>query len=607
MKQQQILFFACYILFISFCSAQEIDKDPYNFNFTLRKEMKWIAESSPQALTFDTAQTVNGKHPMIFRKGYHKSTKWNTLSISQRIILPYTVTDSIRISIRNNCGYITKGMFYVFRYNDKEELISKDSLNINADGWHTHTLKLSSSPTRIFRLNFLVEAISTGLREKYQDPAFVQYLTLDKMEIEIGGRDIATLGTPALENLSNPVMLNPDKMISYEEWTNKLVKPFKGKKIVALGETIHHNDEVSKVAFDVIKSQIQSSNCRMVLLELPCNYGFMFNYYVSGGKVTPVFMDMFKKNLSFYSSQFFAFTNWLREYNKDKKRKVLLLCMDEFLDFDFFPELEVLDASITSLSEREVLTKLLFYIARNNFIQAEKEAIKQQGLLIKLLGKENFELFSYILHFSGEKRDSSNTVFQKYLNESESRFLQRDSTMYTITNRYLTTYLKKAETACIYSHYLHLAKNTSLYPWLPLGYYLKKQYGSAYHPVAILVGNGSSTMSLREYEFKKFTLTKPSRNSVEDAAAKLSDKCFYYPLDSKNYPLSFMRDIGSMVRDVTNYNQFELVSPKSVADGFIYIPVGRPIFDSDSVNLEDNYWDLTRRRLLFTDIGLQLK
>lgn len=604
----------CFILplwlIVSSCSRSAAGDDPYNLHFAVRPDFKWKVDFA-RALTQDSTQPVSGKFPLLFRRSLEEP-HWTTSSLWQRIILPHTVHDSIYFTIRNRCGYLTKGMFYVNRWDGQMNLVGSDSLNINADGWNTHSLTLASGATRVLDLTFLVTAIGTGLKEKYQEPGFSQFMALDKMEIKIGKKDVAALGTPSLRELSQPVTLDPKRITALESGSSPIRLPLKNKKIVALGETVHFNDEVSRVVFEVVKERIKNDNCRIVMLEIPYNLGFMLNYYTSGAKLTPAFCQVMAKmkqhSLRSSASQY-AFWDWLRQYNQNRERKVLLLGIDMLTNHYFHPELEVLNAAAVSKAEHDSLASILADIANKKYRKVADQIETHRPFLTALLGEENYKLFGYTLERNAQLIDGEYLSSGKYLNGVGLAFLQRDQTQYRIAQKYLTSFLNPDETACIYAHYGHLAKSPVINTWLPCGYFLNREYGGAYCPVAVVVGRGMNTMrSSFDGQIKNFRLAEPPQNSLEYAAGKLSDSCFYYPLTDQNNPFSFIRTTGSLITgnidSLIGQNQFEnVVSPNGQLSGFIYIPEGRPEPPSDTVNFEKQFKEADRylfyRRLDF--------
>lgn len=596
MSRKLTLCFVLLILFVagSGCSSSAADNDPYNLHFVIRPDVRWKT-TFLQAFDFDSSQTVSGKHPLMFRKSL-KSLNWNTSTLYQRIILPRTVNEPIRFTIRNNCGYLNKAVCYVNRYDEKMNLVSQDSVDINADGWNTHSLTLAPATARVLDITFLVKALSTGYYERLKDPDFMQFMAFGPMEIKIGNKDIAALGTKTLTELSHPVKLDPERMVPLDSDPAKTIAPLNDKKIIALGETMHFNDEVSKVVFDVIKKRIINNNCRIVMLETSYYYGFMLNHYASGAKVTPVFTELMNKSGQwFFSPSEYAFFDWLREYNRNRKRKVLLLGIDDTNDLFIRPELEVLDAAISSPAERQPLIDLFDDLARCRYKKAEREIETYRPFITDLLGEEPYELFRYVLARNAQTIDDEYTSSSKYFDENSYRLIMRDQAQYNTAQQYLTTFLNADETACIYAHYGHLAKSPIGGTQLPAGYYLKREYGEEYAPVAVVVGGGTSTMRMvYERVEKNFTLTEPPQNSIERAAAQLSDSCFYYPFTDENYPFSFIRRSGTVVigslDSLEQINQFEnLTSPKGLSDGFIYVPEGRPMCDPDTINMRKRY------------------
>lgn len=563
--------------------SQQVDNDLYNLSFNPKSASLWQFDFLTYAgqFTYDSTQLVNGKYPFLIRRSL-AFANWNTTSLSKRIIFPNAISDSIRVSIHNSCGYLTNAILYVWRYNDREGLVSKDSLNINIDGWHTHSISLPARTTRILQLDIFVRALGQTVlrRELWNQLGFMQFLALDRVEIKVGNKDISELEVMTDEKLAKPVILDPTRLVPLTNVSTQSLPALRGKKIVALGETVHFNNAIEKFKFDVTKSLIINNNCRMVLLEMPYDIGVMYNYYVGGGKLTPEFERIMQGTMRpQLSSSFWEFLQWLKNFNQSQQRKVMLLGMDDSHSSNFPIELDILDAALTIPAERAMLADLFDYIANKDFIHAEFEIIKQREVLVKLFGLQDYEVLKCDIHFSALNNDQSFYTTGKYFGSLDYRYLLRDATMSQVAGKYLS-WLQEDETACIHAHYLHISKTYSGRPRLPLGYYLEKEYGTDYFPLAVLVGSGTSTMftmkdnNLSRVSHFDYKLNTPPPRSLEDAAGKISDKCFYYPLDSTNYEFNYIRIMGSNVTLNKTKDQFNLVSPKAGVDGFIYIPDG---------------------------------
>jgi erythromycin esterase-like protein len=595
-----VLFMLIFIFSSRGQQAESVSKeDPFNFHFTTdRADVKWEFYNV-QAITKDSTQLVNNKYPLSFERSLKslsrcKACKWNTATMSQRIFFQKETNKNMKISIRAYTKNITQAYFFINRYNEKLELVCQDTLGINMDGWNTYYLTLPSLPSEVIDIGFVVTAIGTGLSEKYKEPGFKQCLDLDKMEITVDGTNIESLAYTSLNKFIQPFSINPKKIVPLNVLSEKEHLHLKDKKILALGETIHFNGEVHKVAFELIKNRILNNQCRLVLLEIDFNMGQLLNYYVSGYTLTPEYINIMKKStISIFSESWYDFFDWLREYNKNKQRKVLLLGIDRDENSLSRPELEVLNSCISKQAGRDSLANLFDNVAKNEFKQSIELADEKKEILQKNMDSDTYSLFRYCLTLSSQNLDMENLINGKFFNEKDKKLLERDKFMFHTTKYYMDTFLQNEETVCIFTHLGHVAKSptNSFNNVLPLGYYLRKAYGENYSAIGIVVGGGVGTVkgSIKYIRgcniITNIKLTEPVENSIEYAAKKLSNHYFYYPLDTVNLSLSFIRETGTYfscnVEELNKINQFsKFISPFGVMDGFIYIPEGRSLYNT---------------------------
>lgn len=586
MKQNAAPIYLCllFILLANACTLQPED-DPYNFNFTRKTQFAWSVNGI-RAIDWDTTQTISGKQPFLLRKNLeilNRGWNWHTTSLWQRIILPRPAGESISITIRSHCGPMARAMFYINRYDHRMNPIGQDSINLNTvDGWYTHTLTLEPSPVQVLDISFLVTAPDkSALYQKYDDKSYKQFLALDKMEIKIGRKNISARPPVAARELSRPVALDSARIIPFGPDTLKTSLPLKNKKILALGETLHFNDELTRMALETIKDRIKNGNCRLVMLEMPYNIGYLLNYYASGAPLT----DQYTRVMSSLGAmtltpRHYAFFDWLRQYNQNRERKVLLLGIDIFHKDIFRPELEVLNAAAPTRAQQKMIAGICDDIANSRYKKLHQEIDAHAPMLTTLLGEENYRLFRYHLEWNQQWLDWEYTTGKRET-EIDYLLLIRDQAQYNMARTYLAAFLEPHETACLYAHFGHVAKAPTSKFFPPLGHYLSQEYGAGYCPLALVVAGGQSTMrTLSGNGYQTYFLTTPPPNSIELAAEQHSSRCFAYLFDEKNDPFAFIRSIGTVshLEQINKFDQFQtLISPNGLCDGFIYAPQGRPM------------------------------
>lgn len=151
--------------------------------------------------------------------------------------------------------------------------------------------------------------------EAIQGPA--QKLWLDRMEILADGQDIShkfmstlTCSDKLLDDYITPL----DTVDLYQN-----ISISEGKKVVALGESVHGSSTIEYYKYELIKKLILENKCRLVLLESPITYTPYWNLLIQGKlpeeKLRKTIVQWQIMSGNFNGDQMTDFFLWLREFN----------------------------------------------------------------------------------------------------------------------------------------------------------------------------------------------------------------------------------------------------------------------------------------------------
>lgn len=575
------------LLFSSLCCSQTVD--PLNFQFRDVPDFRWVGAGSSQMLGYNSKEMVNGK-PVLFVSKLQTDFTWEPLRsiLEQTILLSDNSGGVLNLSIHNRTCNLQKAVVIVRTYNEREQILREDSVNIlSGDKWKENKLMLPAHPFRFIRV--IIKSLGTSEPADYKDD--YQYLALDQIELLVNGKSI---NQPSCLQKNLDIMSLALKSENVHPLTDKMlfsVTPFRDKKIIGLGETMHQNGSIKEVVFDILRKQIEQNNCRLILLEYPMDAGLMLNWYVSG-KAPEDFIDVIGQYSELgYDRSFIDFMYWLRNYNSNNpEQRVRLLGMDAC-------SLVKSNPNETFLFASQYLTRILFAsikqgsafglsglarkVVENKYKEAQAEMQLKQSELIEVLGEDNFNVLQEILRQLNELIPEVRTkdyfaIFNKAT--------ERDYQMFLNYEKFSSLFLKPGETSVLYAHLAHLAKSQT-YTGESLGAYLSKKYLSSYFSIGLIAGTGTSTMmyntpiisrsdTLMWNPCYNFELETPASNSLEAAAMKVPYENFFYSFDAadnKSSEIGLMKIIPNGIPEGKKFAQFLPVSYCSWMDGFIFI------------------------------------
>lgn len=587
------------LLFSSFCFCQ--NSDPLNFQFQSKTDFRWNPEQLIMrtfSVVCDSIELINGKYPLhIYKPRLGLGVDPLKIMLDQTILLSDSSGGRLDLTIHNRTRRLRNAVVIVRTYNEQEQRLKEDSVSIlTAEKWKWSKLML---PTHSFRfIRIIIKASGIAVSSEYQDD--YQSLYLDRMTLLVNGKSINQASRLQKNVAKTPLILNPKNVYPLNDTMRLAIAPFQNSKIIGLGETMHQNGAIQDVVFDIFKRQIEYNRCRLILLECSIEYSLNLNWYVSG-KAPDDFLDIIRQDLGFtLGDGFFDFIQWLRNYNRvHSQQQVRLLGMDvcSLLRESIVTYATSKNISRTLLEaiKREPVPDLSDFIRNvitNNYKDALTEMPVRRIALTNLLGEDNFEILQEILRQMYEVIPMEREMNEPLMFDLNTH---RDYRMFLNYEKFSSMFLKCDESAVLYAHIGHLARNQTLRNE-SLGFYLSKQYSTAYSPIGIVVGTGSaimaqsvniSTVPKSPKPYYIYRLQPPVPNSLEASAMTIPYNKYFYPLSAdKNSTtkLGMMKIISNLHREGSKFEQFLPVSYNSWMDGFIFIRESEPSYDPQKIN-----------------------
>ena len=475
-----------------------------------------------------------------FIKGFPFSNHLRT-EYQQRILLPYNNAKEATIEFECKGENINLVSIILDAIDMKEEILFSDTLKFVPDS----VLSLVSKNIELKNVELLNIRINVeGLIDKDA------YIAFSKLDILLGGKTIDTFPIRILQKLSE----NDNLKYTSIDIENKIelaeINEINDKKIIGFGESIHGNDDIKNLAYQLILQAIESQNCKLVLLELPMEKSFAYNRFIQDKNYT---FD----SLLLIDQMMNDFLNKLRLFNSDKAddSKVKLLGIDynsiysstqnSAMDiFDFVVQLN----QKTNIPE---IDQFLLMLMKEDWSQAITFLNDHKKEVQKILTIDEIECISHILNVS-----------KKMGKSGIERFINRDSVMF-INAEFLIDKFAAANNnkTIIYGHAAHI-NPVSTYPAVPctpFGHYMQITYKEKYSPLLFLIGNGISMAYDERFNRKDNVLSNPPENSVEYWLNTIDENISYIPITSELDKLTLSRFKGShhILQDFFPFNLYQ--------------------------------------------------
>lgn len=491
---------------------------------------------------------------------------------------PFPYTDGVKPKIEVKVRYKSENcpMLYLrlATIGDYEEMVDTDTLFLpSSKEWITSSQLMNIGTGNLLSLS--VEAIGNA-RDKITtsfERTRIRFannakIWIDELEILINGKKMTEVQT----NNSLTTSLTKEDFISLNG-ENRHHLPFLNKKVLAIGETVHGTSTMNSVAIEIMKDRIKNRKCKFVLLEIPLEFSFYINRYVSGDhRFTLDSISTYFDHLLF-SEEFISFIHWLKEYNLSLKEKVTFIGIDaDYTDllaqinlFNFFYAINL------GINDNE-LNKICISLLSQN-----KELPYKTSLAIF----DNNQGFNTMLSEKESKLIRSCLTRKDPISFS---YFQRDSIMYEHTKFVVTNLLKDDETVTVFCHFGHTnylceREMVNSEDW-NFGHYMKNEYQEDYSNIALVTEMGNFLTKNGYSKMKEEKLQISPSNSLEYLMNKQGIDLCYLSMDKFTYS-----DVMS-IRFIGNRNRcqpFISIIPKSRMDGVIFIKESSAIHKSNEI------------------------
>lgn len=579
-----ILFFLILFFHLGALNAQ----DKYNLEFRDIVSFKWFTNVCPAVRT-DSSVLIGNKFPIVFEQEKNDlfpvlGLPLLTLDFRQTFLLPDSLMNAcVKISINSKCFNMEKLLLRVIGLNKYQEVILSDSIDINSvEQWLEKLLILKLRDTKFLMVG--IDGYSPNFQKKPSK------LYLDRITIILNGQDIAEIDGINHLNLQKPID-NYRGLTVADSMTGSLIRRIllPDNRIIALGETVHGSAEIAECVFDIIKENILNNNCRCVMLEEDMSMLLKMNLFVNG-KLPEESLEEIKKDMSaihINKNALLHFLSWLRKYNHEATTSKVrlwgiepqwLYTRNAFFDYFYaFYDVKYIDT----------FYPMLEYLKSLNFKEAFALATTQSSTLMNLMGKDEFQMFLYIL-------DNHNRLKSKIENPIDGYLFMRERDYYMFENAdyFLRNYLKSNEKAFIYTHYGHAQKKEQIRTIFPvlstLGRYLAEKYNNNYGVIGITVGEGEITTRSNEKrgEFFTYKLAPFSMNSLENLFMNIDKKYIFSPSLCLLDDIYSIRCIGNGVWS-EKQEIYNAVSKN--ANGFIFIRCSNSFINGKNDKFDSDY------------------
>jgi len=524
-----------FLIFTTPCTAQlerQTYTNAYDLNFTMQSDSTitypWLENASYSNYCMSAYGRDSNRNffMKIYFKGFPFYNRLKT-EFEQRILLPDSNMKEAIVEFESKGKNIKLVSVVLDVIDGLENTLFSDTLTLIPDSVLSSASK-SIALTNAKMMNVRINA------EGYLDKD--AYIAFSKLNILIDGKPIDAFPINALPPLTVDRKTNYTTINSNEKIELEQINEIFNKKIIGLGESIHGNDGIKNLAYQLIFQAVERLNCKLILLEMPLEKSFAYNRFIQDESYE---LD----SLTVIDQAIINFLNNLRIFNSDKTKdsKVKLYGFDynsihsstqnSAMDiFDFITNLNQ-ELKIPEVDQFSLLLTKEDLSDAINFLDAYREKIE------KLLTTEETECILHILRVSKKMGD-----------DGIERFRQRDSVMF-VNAKFLIDKFAKNECVktIIYGHAVHI-NPISTYPAVPctpFGCYMRETYTESYSPLLFLIENGKSMAYGECFNRKNNSLSIPPKNSIEYSLNSIEDNAFYIPLTPDFNKLTLSRFKGS--------------------------------------------------------------
>ena len=504
----------------------------YDLNFVMQPDSMRLYSWIENGAYTNSGITLGRKdaNRILFSKNYMKALPLiNKLrsEFTQRILLPNNRLKEGVVGFECKGNGLKRVSMLLEAIDEKERVLASEKITFLPEQVvrvFSKRINLSNASSLNIRINALGEENTEA------------YLAFARLSVTLDNKPIDDYPVRILE----PVKMK-DRLSYIQENKNKnfdleQINEIKGKKIIALGESMHGNSDINSFTFRLIEEAIEKQNCKLVLLERIIEKSLYYNRYVQD--------ESFVMDSSLVKEcQEKGLLDKIRAYNRGKNdhEKVRVLGIDypwsknrytssSFYLFDFIADMN------KKLRVPEA-DRLAVLIVNDRLSEAIDYLVQHRSKLGKVLNNDELICLEHLLNLDRNEINTSDV----------DRMIRRDSVMamnaHFLINKFAN---EKDKMVCIYAHAGHVNPISTFpaIPCAPMGSYMKKEYGNDYCPLFITSAGGYASGVSRDRKNEQKRLDKAPANSLEHYLNALTDCSIYFPITSSFDQLTLTRFRG---------------------------------------------------------------
>lgn len=542
-------------------------------------------------LSIDSTIFIGKSHPFLIKQTrVPNTTSPCALPIfffgSQLFYIPDS-TRQVSVCINSRGKDIGFAEAHINIFDKEENIVLKDSLDINDTNWGKKETVYPAAGCRYIEIKLQIKGAAHPSEKDEQQMRFTT-------SVEADGKVLSPFDFPRSKTMHAQVERDKIIDIGIDEYTN-LNSVLKEKKIVGLGESIHRSKTQQKCVFNIIKSRIMHEKCRLVLFENPMIEILPWELFVQGllpeDEIDSIIEDVSNRSFFYDEDYLKEFLCLIRSHNLNSGQKVHVLGIDLPFGGSRPSHVRLHDflEGLTAAQNHSIVKPFLDLLNKESDWRIILDSVlENEALLTNVIGKNHYDIFKTIVQQLIIKQ--SRYYDPPEIDPVYEYVYYRDFNMWLNTKLLTDSFLKEGETAVVYAHTAHIAKQRPPTQQLeqPLGYYLARQYGDEYVTVGIASGKGSTLVSKMSKEpiprYPEISISVPVLDtikldralpgSVEKFCETAGRSIFCYPAKEIPNEINYINFIGGTAGLWARSLYF---FPKKYLDYIIYVETSSPI------------------------------
>lgn len=515
-------------------------------------------------IQFDSTALYKGKYPMQIKQrrylDFHAILQGELYNIFP---LPSVDSDSLSVSCTCKSQNLKRAYLVISGISEQEKILYSDTLSINGcENWYTFHKEVSLQNVAMIKLNLVFTGMDSAefIKSRGEKKDGLQNLWMDRIEMKVGGKMIAeySVSYPTGAFLSQKNVIVGDSLLS-----PIFKSPFKSKRIVAFGESVHGSETINRKIIQLFKHGIENDGRRLILLELPLEKMLYLNRFVQGD--IGFHVDNIKSYLeqTLYSDTAWVdFFIWLKEYNAGINEKVWLLGIDHeagymATELDLF---EYLVAFNRTEPDSYIMEFCKVLLKTSTGIEEKLLIFQSHGCFKDRLGLLESKIVEHCFQLIIQAR--SRPVLSLALRD-ELMF----ENLYFLYNHFSRNIAMKTLVYCHFEHACYSSIDTKP----SLGFLAKRTFGDDYFIVGVFVGGGK-ILNFGEKGLTLSLLRANETGTFEDWLGQVPRDDFYVSQVFLPSCLMWFREVGNWAKEVSR-----LMNPFYRMEGALFIKESKPL------------------------------